>query len=56
MVKRLFLAAKCESGEDWVTICLIASNQTVIVSRLANFISFSKVLEQRKKKGEKKMF
>ncbi len=42
VAKRLLMAAKCESGEDWVTVCLVASNQVVMVSRLCNFVSFSK--------------
>jgi hypothetical protein len=42
VVKRLLLAAKCESGEDWVTICLLSSNQAVLMSRVCSFVSFSK--------------
>ncbi len=42
VAKRLLLAAKCESGEDWVTVCLLASNQAVVVARVCNFVSFTK--------------
>lgn len=42
IAKRLLLAAKCESGEDWVTVCLLASNQSVLVARVCNFVSFMK--------------
>ena len=40
--KRLFAAAKCESGEDWVSVCLDSLNSALVTERNSNFVSYSK--------------